>query len=424
MCLVTPAHLSMNPRVVKEADALHEAGFDLHVVFGQAGSTSHCKYDDELLQAKGWTSHVVRAPSRQANPVGWASRTAIQRAARCAPSLVWPYTRLAELSESRVYSSLRRAAASVRADLYIGHYVDGLAAAGFAARHNRATLGFDAEDFHTGEANPAAELERVDFIQRRYLPECEYISAASVGIADALIGNYGVSNLLTIHNVFPWIERSAIDGEVRDRRGESLSLYWYSQVIGPDRGIQDAMRAMARLQGRVQLHLRGAVSASDKSYLMHLATELGIGDQMHFHAPVSPSELLSRAAEHDVGLALEQGVILNRAICATNKLFFFMLAGLAIAATSVPGQAAVLGDMPQAASLYSPGDDQALASIFQDWLQHREALARAKRASLEAARTRWNWEVESKALVQRVQKCLHRSAQDARMAQPMLAREF
>ena len=32
VCLVTPAHLASNPRLVKEADALHAAGYRTHVV--------------------------------------------------------------------------------------------------------------------------------------------------------------------------------------------------------------------------------------------------------------------------------------------------------------------------------------------------------------------------------------------------------
>ena len=34
ICLVSPGHLSSNPRLVKEADALHEAGYAVRVVAG------------------------------------------------------------------------------------------------------------------------------------------------------------------------------------------------------------------------------------------------------------------------------------------------------------------------------------------------------------------------------------------------------
>src|SRR5262245_34217851 len=34
ICLVSPGHLASNPRLVKEADALHEAGYEVRVVVG------------------------------------------------------------------------------------------------------------------------------------------------------------------------------------------------------------------------------------------------------------------------------------------------------------------------------------------------------------------------------------------------------
>jgi glycosyltransferase involved in cell wall biosynthesis len=126
---------------------------------------------------------------------------------------------------------------------------------------------------------------------------------------------------------------------------------------------------------------------------------------LFFHASVPPSELLSRAAEHDVGLALEQGTVLNRALCATNKLFLYMLAGLAIAATDVPGQRSVLANEPGGA-LYPPGDYRALATILEEWRSKRAALNNAKAAALELARDRWNWEIERNKLVETVRRFL------------------
>lgn len=413
VCIVTPAHLASNPRVVKEADALHEAGFDVHVVFAQQGSPTHRAYDAELVATRNWSWTAVHIANRSESPVRWALDVAAQRGWRYVPAALWRRGRFAERAESRAYVPLSLAASSVRADLYIGHYVEGLAAAASAADRHGAHLGFDAEDLHTGESNPIQQLKRIDFIERRYLRQCTYLSAASAGIGDALVERYGIARPITVHNTFPWADRREIDNRRVDRQGDRLSLYWYSQVIGLDRGIQDAIRAMAMLGPSVELHLRGALRDDVKSALAQLASEVGVRDRLHFHLPVSPADLLSRAAEHDVGLALEQGVIFNRAICATNKLFFFMLAGLAIAATDVPGQRTILTNHPEAAGIYAPGDPNALAKIINYWLMNREALERAKRASLEAARDKWNWEMESQILVAGVKSDLGLTATPA-----------
>src|SRR2546430_1091023 len=196
-------------------------------------------------------------------------------------------------------------------------------------------VGFDAEDFHTGESNSSEELARVDFIQSRYLPQCSFVTAASAGIADALSQRYSVAAPLAVYNTFPWDDRDTLDHCIKDRRGNALSLYWYSQTVGLDRGIQDAIRAAGLLQGKIQLHVRGTIALSVRCELESVARESGVAGQIHFHPQVAPRDLLSRAAEHDVGLALEQGAVLNRRICTTNKLFLYLLAGVAAAGAKV-----------------------------------------------------------------------------------------
>lgn len=406
VCIVTPANLCSNPRVVKEADALHEAGLRVEVVFAQNGIRGHDAYDRAIVASRGWTATPVTLPTRKTRPARWLHGALTQRLCQLLPMRTWPYADIAERGEGMAYHLLARAALQIEADLFIGHYAEGLAAAGAAARRRQVLLAFDAEDFHTGEANPAAKISRIDFIQRRYLPRCAYITAASGGIADALAGAYDIPLPTTIHNTFSWSDRQLIDRDVLDRRGRELSLYWYSQVIGLDRGLQDAIRALGLLRGPAQLHLRGAIADETRTALLALATDCGVRDQIHFHEPIAPDALLSRAVEHDIGLALEQGTVFNRAICATNKLFFFMLAGLAIAATDVPGQAKVLSHDPDAGYLYPPGDHVRLADLLERWRSSPEALARAKRASLEAARSHWNWESEAKRLREVVQRSI------------------
>ena len=166
---------------MKEADALSEASFRVHVVFAQGGSASHRAYDESLLRQRPWSSTAVQIATRNGRPLRWVREVAFQRLAQLVPRRLWMLPRIVEHAESRIYRALARTAASIEADLYIGHYAEGLAAAAFAADRNEAHLGFDAEDFHTGEANPRAQCARIDYLQRRYLPRCSYVSAASAG---------------------------------------------------------------------------------------------------------------------------------------------------------------------------------------------------------------------------------------------------
>jgi glycosyltransferase involved in cell wall biosynthesis len=398
---------------VKEADALHASGLSVRVVFTQSNGRERA-FDEQLLADREWNWTTVRWDSGGWRRIRdrmsrrawtrWVIGVARERIFRRIPQIAWPHGNVAERGEGRFFPELASSAAESRADLYIGHYPAGLAAAAAAASRWNARLGYDAEDFHLGEEeNPEAQRRRIEFIERRYLPSCDYVTAASNGIASALTQKYGIAPPVAILNVFPWSDRFSLDGRRCEGRGTRLSLYWYSQTIGLDRGIQDVIRASALLGESPEIHLRGDVAPSVRASLLELAASCGVAEHLFFHDQVPPTELLSRAAEHDVGLALEQGHTLNRAICTTNKLFFYLLAGLAVIGTDVPGQREILQQIAPAAALYRPGDVESLAAALSIWQRDRHLLEKAKRAALASAHDRWSWEVESAALIDQVQ---------------------
>jgi len=83
----------------------------------------------------------------------------------------------------------------------------------------------------------------------------------------------------------------------------------------------------------------------------------------------------------------------------TNKLFTYMLAGLAVAATDTRGQREIMREAPEAGFLYPAGQPRVLAESVKLLLANPVQLAHAKEAAWAAADRRFNWEVESQALV-------------------------
>jgi glycosyltransferase involved in cell wall biosynthesis len=419
ICLVTPGYLASTPRVVKEADALHAAGYRVRVVFSEGDLDLLREHDRLLLRDKPWRWASVgwsrRRPGERS--IYWRATVRYQLARR-SPRPLWRMLALAERGEGRLYSELAKMAAAEPADLFIGHYPVGLAAAARAAVMHHARLGYDAEDLHTGEdvSTEAGQRrqQRIDWIERKYLRRCTHATAAAPRIGEALAERYRISRPAVIHNVFPLAERDRLDGKKLDRQGSKLSLCWLSQTIGLDRGIDDAIRAVGVLSQPVQIHLRGSLSEPVKEALLTLARESGIGvaEHIYFHPQVSPMELLSRTAEHDVGLALEPGHTVNYRLTVTNKLFLSLLAGLAVAVTDVPGQHDVMVTCSDAGVLYPPGDWRALAARLEGWLRRPEELQACRAAALAAARTRWNWERERGKLLVSVAAALIRSPGD------------
>jgi glycosyltransferase involved in cell wall biosynthesis len=107
-------------------------------------------------------------------------------------------------------------------------------------------------------------------------------------------------------------------------------------------------------------------------------------------------------AEYDVGLALERPQNRNYSLTITNKVFSYMLAGLAIAATDTPGQREIMDQAPGAGILYGAGNAKSLKIALHAWIKDRAKLREAQKGAWHAARTRFCWEVEQAKFIRQI----------------------
>ncbi len=231
ICLVTPGHLSTNPRLVKEADALMAAGHEVSIV--SARFIPWADAADGEFENRPWRIRKVAF-----GPMAGRARHVIQSLRRRAGLLAYKIFGLCpELAFHPVIPALTRAARAAKADLYIAHNLAALPAAYRAAKRHGAKLGFDAEDFHSGELNDTPEnalrIRLTRELEQRYLPHCDYLTAASPGIAKAYADTYGVQLPTVILNVFPKADAPAAP----TTRGISSALA-QSLLVFPDHRTQ------------------------------------------------------------------------------------------------------------------------------------------------------------------------------------------
>jgi glycosyltransferase involved in cell wall biosynthesis len=387
-------------------------GYDVTVIFAQHAEWSRAS-DAEILARSSWRGIAIVATDTGFLPrlarftirVRSIIFRALARMSTIAPIL--------ELASSRYFIEQTWRAISSRSDLYIGHNPPSLPVVAWAARINGAKYGFDFEDFHMGEIpidqGPGPRERLLKALEDRYLPGASYVTAASPGIAAEVHKLHKSVKPVTVLNAFPWTDRSRLP--IADRttpRTKPLSLYWFSQIVGLDRGLQDVVRALGLVKSPAVLHIRGATtrySAREaKLRLLKIAHDSGSNKKIFFHDPIPPQDLLASCAEHDVGLCLESPISINRDVCITNKLFLYMLGNLAIVASRTQGQAEMLTTAPGIGFLYEPGNDDELASIIERLAQDPALLERTRTRALEAAGDRWNWELESRVLVSTVKQ--------------------
>ncbi len=399
VCIVGSGSLASNPRLLKEADALHEAGYQVTAVCCDYTDALRAA-DDEIAGRVPWQVRRVQRPRLER----YTTRLARQAARALGGLGVTVPVPLAAEAYGGPGRALRRAAEEIAADLYIAHYVPSLPAAAAAARRRGALLGFDAEDFHSGEGTGGPDetlrMRMVERIEGAALPLCAYVTAASPLIGRAYAEHYSIAAPATVLNVFPLAMAPKADGGA-GTGGGALRAYWFSQTIGLDRGLQSFIQGMSRARTPVTLDIRGSNRWGHGDTLIAMAADLGLEGRVTVLPLAPPDQMAALAAPYDLGLSLETDVTESRRLCLTNKIFTYLLAGVPVMMSDTPAQRALAPDLGDAASLVALADPPGIAAAL-DRLAPAAARARAKSTARHLAHDRYNWDREKSILLQSV----------------------
>ena len=388
VALLISQHFSNAPRAQKEAAAIASLGAEV-TVFGSWWNEELAEEDLRLANLAG--VHYVPLIDQRHGKRGCLIP---KLRARFAREL---YTRTKWVLPEAFGTTSRlmlRAVHRLRPNLTMVHCEPGLWA-GRRLVEQGYRVGIDFEDWFSEDLLPEARKNRpvtaIAEAEKFLLRNCKVCFATSSAMARALAGEAGLSlEPLVVPNCFPWKDRAeALEGP-RDQRGKEVSLYWYSQTIGPGRGLETLGQSLRGVHGNWKLRLRGVLRAPDG--WLERTFPPDVLEKTEILLPVPNHELLGRHMSHDVGLALEIPFCKSRDLTATNKIFDYMRAGLAIIATDTEGQREVMGECQDAGWIVSSGQDGSLREALQEAISNPKTVESKKVASLHAAKQRWAWE--------------------------------
>lgn len=294
------------------------------------------------------------------------------------------------MSAARTAYPLLHQAQHYPAQLYIAHYLGALPAAIRAARKQGAKIIFDAEDFHRGEQPYyARQLKDTAEMEDALLPKVNVITTASPLISEAYRALYPAIPVYTIRNVF---SKAAMQ-KPANACAPTLKIFWFSQHIGPYRGLEVLVEALNLLPGlNITVTMMG--NAKREGYREKLLALSNAPQRIVFKDPVDPSEIFRVAAEHHVGLAGEIPNCLNKELCLSNKIFTYMLAGNAVLASDMRGQKAFMDDYQGIGFTYKHDDPMDLAVRIKSYCLDRDLLNKHRQKAIATVQASLNWEKE------------------------------
>jgi len=313
-------------------------------------------------------------------------------------------------------ATLRNAALRLQPVLAIAHSEAALfAAVDLRARGLR--VGIDMEDWFSEDLPPEARKGRPVAALRRaeeQLLGCAvHATCTSEAMADALVQAYDCPRPMRVYNVFPEVEGVGVQNFV-DRSAASMSLagtpskglavtsiHWFSQTIGPGRGLDNLFNAVIELPHELEIHLRGHLG----NYRLWLDQAMSscLREKVFVHPIVDGRELPARIAEHDIGFAGETALVRSRDLTATNKIFQYLQAGLLVLASDTRGQREVAAAAGQAVELYGADNISSLQAALAGMLSDVAGLRQRRSTARKVAEDRFSWSKERARLVSSVQ---------------------
>ena len=253
--LLTGNSLCHNPRAMKEAAALAGAGYRVQILGAWLDGSLKARDRASMATLPFDFIPVLDATREGAHDlmVRFAQR-ARQKATRLAHDITgWQSGRQLGIT----VDPLLRYALQHPADLYIAHSEPGLYVAGELLRQGR-RVAVDMEDWFSEDLLPETRRHRplrlLQSLERGILSRGACAFCPSHALAAALAVAYGGREPTVVYNAFPWSDRVTLDGSTRDRRDRTIpSIYWFSQTVGPGRGIEDLLTALPLMRGECEM---------------------------------------------------------------------------------------------------------------------------------------------------------------------------
>lgn len=380
-------------RVQREASTVARAGHDVTVIATmEPGLPAREERDGfrivRVEPVPAWVRRLsgrAPIPTQQAEPT--APKTSSDPKGRPLP--------LVAFRDFLVTRQMTRAAQAIPADLYHAHDLNTLAAGVAAARKHRALLVYDAHELYpdlTG-LHPK-ERARWRRLETRLIGRADAVITPSRARAAEMARRYGIAEPSVVMNCPPAAAASSsAQSPLNALRAPGETLVVYAGGYTVNRGLENIVRAMALLDGcRLALVGYGYLEAA----LREIAAQIP-GDRVTFVPPVPADDVVSTVAVADIGLVSYLPVGLNNELAAPNKLWEYLHAGLAVAASDLPEIRSVVEGY-RIGSLFDGNDPASIAAAIEQLASDPVELD-AMRARARAAAPHYTWEAQADVLL-------------------------
>lgn len=292
---------------------------------------------------------------------------------------------------------LLREAIKQRADAYHSHDLNSLLAGYIASKINNARLIYDAHELWTGYGYCKQKLEafKLKFLEKTLIKRVDRVLTVNDSIANELERKYNIKRPLILMNCASLNNCNNSRSIDLKRIGKGDKIILYIGVLGSGRGLEEVIES-AKYIKEGSIVFMGYGELEEK--LRRMAEELQLTSRIKLVKPVPSEKVVSVASTADVGIVPIKGISLSYYLCAPNKLFQCLLAGLPVVASNLPELRKIIKEN-DLGELFDPEDPKSIADAINNVLSKKERYDQIKENVKRIAKEKYNWERESLKLL-------------------------
>ncbi len=285
---------------------------------------------------------------------------------------------------------------------YHCHDLNTLYAGYRASKKTKGKLIYDSHELFIERNKVKKPTKFYKFISKRFerylIRRTDHVITVGECIAAHLSKQYKIPEPSVIMNAPSKVITKIGDKSLRNEIGiaNDLKLAIYCGGITFNRGLEKLIESLT-LMPKVFLVLMGYGNPEYLNKLQDIANKHLVSDRFSFYGPVAPTEVTAYTASADLGIAPIQNACLSYYYCAPNKVFEYLVGGIPVVASNFPELTKIVEEN-NIGETFDPENiksiSTAITNIFSDEKNYEKMKANTKIAA-----NKYNWEIESKKLL-------------------------
>ncbi len=288
-------------------------------------------------------------------------------------------------SMAKINRAMVRAFTGHSFDLVHCNDVESLAAGcSLKASGTARALLYDTHEFWPGMGTAGSFSNRAYLeLEGDMIHRADYVVTVNPFIADLLVNTYKLEQKPAVVMNCPYVSEKHAD----ITRLHSPVRVLYQGRVQAYRGLEELISSF-RVIENAELTISGDGPLLER--LKALATSEGLARKVHFTGRFDPEEAMTIIKDHDIGVIPYKPANLNNTYISPNKLFDYIMGGLALATSDLPFLASIIRK-EKVGIVFDKLEPSAIARAITRMISNEKALQTYRMHGRRAALERYHW---------------------------------